>query len=189
MKTKSRTGNKHLVKWKTFLDVCLSDLPASQAVIWWYWKYLTYHRDNTRMKGMFEVLETILRKLLEKTRVLSIILCSPSLKAGNHFSSISSFSYIFDIKISHYNERCLNQSSFEKWVPKAVQKPNSHKPRQAENMILRNEQIWIHSFIHSFSIHSFMSSIVLDTGDIAINNADLLPAPWDLKFNRRNSNY
>lgn len=31
---------------------------------------------------MFEVLETILRKLLEKTQALSIIPCSPLLKTG-----------------------------------------------------------------------------------------------------------
>ena len=80
---KSRSRNKHLVKWKTFLDFCLSDLPASQAVIWWYRKYFTYHRDNTRMKGMFEVLETILRKLLEKTQALSMISGILSLKPGN----------------------------------------------------------------------------------------------------------
>jgi hypothetical protein len=36
-----------------------------------------------RIKGMFEVIGTILRKPLEKIQALSIILCSPSLKAGS----------------------------------------------------------------------------------------------------------
>lgn len=63
---------------------------------------------------MFEVLETILRKLLEKTQALSMIPGSLSLKPDNHFSSISSFSQIYDIKISHHNEHFLNQSSLVK---------------------------------------------------------------------------
>lgn len=130
-----------------------SDLPASQAVIWWYWKYFTYHRDKPRMKGMFEVLGTILRKLLEKTQVLSIIPRRPSLKPGNHFSSNLSLTFL-DIKISHYNEHFLNQSSLVKWVQKSIPKPNPHKPRKAEHMIFgRNKQRFIHSFIHSVFIH------------------------------------
>ena len=36
-----------------------------------------------RMKGMFEVLETILRKLLEKTQALTMIPGSLPLKPGN----------------------------------------------------------------------------------------------------------
>lgn len=56
----------------------------------------------------------------------------------------------FDIKISHYNEHFLSQSSFVKWVPKVIPKPNPQEPIQTENMVLGRQQTWIHSFSQSF---------------------------------------
>ncbi|KAF6084393.1 hypothetical protein HJG60_008655 [Phyllostomus discolor] len=112
------------------------------------------------MKGMFEVLETIPRKLLEKTQALSIIPLGPVLKTGNHFHPVP-------LCQSHIimNIFCISLFS------------QNQCPKQYQNQILVNrdkKKMWSEQV--NQQAHSCTSSIVLGTRDIAINTADLSPS-------------
>ena len=158
---KSRSRHKHFVKWKTFLDFCLSDLPASQAVIWWYQKYFTYHRDNMRMKGMFEVLETILRKLLEKTQALTMIPGSLSLKPGN-WDCLAVQWLRFHLPMQRFSVQSLvrelkkkKESIKHKKYCKKFSKVFKNGPRQKNLLKIQKEKARPSFFIH----FTFLSSL------------------------------
>jgi len=66
-------------------------------------------------------------------------------------------------------------------VPKAIPKPNPHKPIQAENTVVGRQQTWIHSFIHSIS-HSYQ-----DVAGRDIITTAGLGEDWDTDRDRGNS--
>ena len=118
------------------------------------------------MKGMFEVLETIPRKLLGKTQALSIRPCGPLLKTGNHFPPFP-LCHVFDIKISLLI--MINIFYISLFSRNECQKQYQHQ-------ILINQdkkKIWPEEV--NKQVHSLMSSTVPGTGDTTINNTDLIP--------------